>query len=51
MKCKNAKSGAIMPMWRKTVQKTEISQTRIYLCFFEDTGIDGIDVKRAGDLF
>ena len=39
MKCKNAKSGAIMPMWRKTSQKAEISQTRIYLCFFEDTGI------------
>ena len=48
MKCKNAKSGAIVPMWRKTAQKAETSQTRIYLCFFEDTGIN---VKRAGNLF
>ena len=39
MKCKNAKSGAVMLIWRKTAQKTEISQTSIYLCFFEDTGI------------
>ena len=34
MKCKDAKRGAIMLMWRKTVQKAEISQTSIYLCFF-----------------
>ena len=39
MKCKNAKSGAIMLIWRKTAQKAEISQTSIYLCFFEDTGV------------
>ena len=38
-KCKNAKSGAITLMWRKTAQKAEILQMSIYLCFFEDTGI------------
>ena len=48
MKCENAKSGAIVLMWRKTAQKAEISQTIIYVCLFEDTGID---VKRASDLF
>ena len=48
MKCENAKSGAIVLMWRKTAQKAEISQTIIYLCLFEDTGID---VKRVSDLF
>jgi hypothetical protein len=32
-KCKNAKSGAITLMWRKTAQKAEISQMSIYLLF------------------
>ena len=38
-KAQNAKSGAITLMWRKRAQKAEISQMSIYLCFFEDTGI------------
>ena len=38
-KCKTAKSGAITLMWRKTAQKAEISQTSIFLCFFNDAGI------------
>ena len=42
MNCKNSKSGAIMFIWRKTAQKAEISQTSIYLCFFEDYRYLGI---------
>jgi len=38
-KCKNARSGGISLMWRKTAQKAEISEMSISLCFFEDTGI------------
>ena len=35
----------------KNRSKNRNLSNAIYLCFFEDTGIDGIDVKRAGDLF